>query len=329
LPVSNIVLSKQPVVYNNEEAALLDLGDGVGCVQFRSKGNSITPAVRNFLLEIVTNGLKGFNGLVIGTQDKNYSVGANLATMKEGIDNKDFAAFEQRIRSFQKMTLSMKYSQKPIVAAPYKMTLGGGLEVALHAHKRVALHKSFMGLVEVGVGLLPGGGGTKESALLVGAAPAESRDEVMKKVFHKLLARTVTKHAIDALDHQYLAAGDVIVTTPEDLIDYAKTEVLRLLENGFKPKDPVSVTLPGKQGYDTLCAYADGLLEKGTVTPYDAQVGKIIARVLAGSDTAGEATYTEQQLLDLECQGFAELVQCEGTYRRISHFLETNELLRN
>ncbi|MDR1132398.1 MAG: enoyl-CoA hydratase/isomerase family protein [Oscillospiraceae bacterium] len=323
-----IVLSDRKVVCSNAEAALLELGDGIACVQFLSKGNSITPSVREFLLELVSDDLKGFDGLVIGTQGKNFSVGANLTTMKEGIDNKDFAAFEKRVRAFQQMTMAIKYSKKPIVAAPYGMTLGGGLEVVLHTSARAALNKSFMGLVEVGVGLIPGGGGTKESALLVGNAAPDKREEIMKAVFRKLLTRTVTKSAEDALEKRYLEPGDLIVTAREPLIAWAKTLCLELLEAGYVPGEAASVTLPGKTGYDTLCAYAGELLEAGEITPYDVEIGRKLARVLTGGETADEAACTERQLLDLECLGFLELVQTPGTYERISHFLQTNTLLR-
>jgi 3-hydroxyacyl-CoA dehydrogenase len=227
------------------------------------------------------------------------------------------------------MTMAIKHSRKPIVAAPYRMTLGGGLEVALHASARVALYKSFMGLVEVGVGLIPGGGGTKESALLIGAAEPEKREETMKAVFRKLVTRAVTKNAGDALEQGYLSPGDLIAATPGQLIACAKMLCAEMIRSGYTPAAERTVSLPGGAGCGALCAYAEELLEKGEITPYDAEVGKKIARVLCGGEEGGEVVRTEEELLDLECQGFLELVQTPGTCQRISHFLETNEMLKN
>lgn len=327
--MEKILLSDKKAVHQNEEAALLDLGEGIACLQFRSKGNSISPVVKELILETLDKDLYGFDGMVIGSQAKNFSVGANLFTMKHNLDTKNYKAFEFNVSQFQEITKYLKHYDKPIVAAPYKMTLGGGLEVALHCHARVALSKSFMGLVELGVGLIPGGGGTKESAILVGQASKEKKEEVLKTVFEKLLLRKVSTNAEDARKMFYLKDNDGIVEDPEELITAAKIKCRDLVKKDIKKTEEERVTLPGKKSYDWMNAYANELLNQGIITPYDAKVGEKIAQVLAGSAVDGEADYTEMDLLEIERNCFLELVQQKGTYDRITYFVENNELLRN
>lgn len=327
--MEDIILVEKKVVYSNEEAALLDIGDGIAAIEFRSKGNSISHKVREFLTDVVESGLKGFDGAVIGNQSKHFSVGANLAGIKEGIEQKDFVAYEKRIQLFQEMTSCIKYSSKPIVAAPYRTALGGGLEVVMHAARRVALNKCYLGLVEVGVGLIPGGGGTKETALLIGDAKLEEQEAVMKSALKKLLLREVSKNAGHALQMSYLLPMDVIVTEQKQLLGMAKMVCADMVQEGYQKKQETAVVLPGKSGYDMLAGYTDEMQQNGEISPYDAEIGKKLAKVLAGSDVDGAKTYSETELLALERQCFLDLVQQQGTYDRICHFLATNEMLRN
>jgi 3-hydroxyacyl-CoA dehydrogenase len=325
--MENIVLSELPAARSGSEAVLLDMGDGVACLKFLSKGNSVTPAVREYLAETVQNGLYDFDGLVIANEGKHFSVGANLASMKENIEKKDFSSYREG--GLEKAVTAMRYSRKPIVAAPYRTTLGGGLEVVLHTHARVAAQKSYMGLVEVGVGLIPGGGGSKESALIIGLAPAGEREEVLKRTFRKLITRSVSKSAQNAREMDYLTAGDEILEGEEGLAAAAKARCLKLIREGFKPWEPVTVQLPGRRGCAMLNRYAQELLEIGEITAYDVEIGAALAVVLCGSDSEDDVSRTEEQLLQLENECFVHLIQSEGTYRRISYFLEHNELLRN
>ena len=325
--MNNLILSELPVVRTGAEAVLLDMGGGIGCVSFRSKGNSVSPPVREFMTDVVEHGLYDFDGLVIANEGKHYSVGANLSSMKEKIDRKEFAGFADQ--AFQKAVITLRRSKKPIVSAPYKTTLGGGLEVVLHTHARAALQKSFLGLVEVGVGLIPGGGGTKESALLVGAAPAAQRDEVLKTTFRKLITRAVSKDAEDARAMGYLAPRDPVCPDQEQLPAQAKALCLSLVKSGFRTPEPPRVTLPGRRGWKLLCTYIEELLAGGDISPYDAEIGRQLAVVLCGSDTEDDVERTEDQLLKLENDCFVNLIKSPGTYARISYFLEHNELLRN
>jgi len=324
-----INLSEKKVAYSNAEAALLDLGDGIACLEFRSKGNSISPLVREFILETLAHNLYDFDGMIIGSQSKHFSVGANLNVIKENIDKKNFGYFENSVKSFQDMTAAIKYCKKPIVAAPYRMVLGGGLEVTIHSSARVALRKCYMGLVEIGVGLLPGGGGTKESAFLLKGAKEEDIEKILITLYEKLVCGKVSKDAEDAKKLLFLSDSDIIVDNEDELLDVAKQKCLELVKEGYKAKQPDTVVLPGKKGYDLMIKHGEKLLEDKIISPYDFEVGKKIALILSGSSTEGPKEYTETEVLAQERRCFIELTQSSKTYDRISYFLQKNEKLRN
>lgn len=326
---NRLVLSDCREVRTGAEAALLDLGDGIGCLQFRSRGNCISPPVKEFILETLEQDLYGFQGLVIGSQDKNFSVGASLYVMKQNLDKKDYGAFDRNVRSMQAVTSAIRHYSKPIVAAPYRRVLGGGLETVLHCHTRVARQDCMMGLVEVGVGLVPAGGGTKECALLVGRAPEEERPDVLKTVFRKLLLRQVSVDAQDAVQMLYLSSEDKIAEPDEDLLSAAKARCLQMVGKPAASAAQARVVLPGRDAYRWMTDYAEELLSRGEITPYDFVIGQHLARILAGSDTSGPAEYREQQLLDMEREAFIALAKQQGTYDRITYFTEHNSLLRN
>lgn len=324
-----INLTDKKILASNEETVLFDLGDGIGCLEFRSKGNSISPRVREFIQELVSNGLDGLDGLVIGSQSKNFSVGADLFAIKNSIDNKQFVEFEKKIAAFQTMTRLLKSSAKPIVAAPYKMVLGGGLEVALHCHARVAFTKTFMGLVEAGVGLIPGGGGAKEAALRIGHTPKAQQDNELISTFEKILLKKISKDAADAKVLGYLKADDLVVEDNQELLLAAKEKCLELVLHGRDGVIEETVVLPGKAGFDKLIAHAQTLVSKGIISAYDIEIARRIAHVLAGSQNENDVFIRESQLLDIERNGFMELIQTKGTYDRIEHFLACGELLKN
>lgn len=324
-----ITLESSRVLLEGKEAALLDIGDGIGCLQFRSKGNSITPSIKAFITDVLSHNLLGLQGMVIGNEGKNFSVGANLQVMKRNLDRQDFSAFDTNVRTMQTVTMALKHYHKPIVAACQRRTLGGGLEIALHCHGRVVTDEFLAGLVEVGMGLLPAGGGTKECALLIGHAPEGKQSQVIRTVFEKLILRTVSFSAGHAQELLYLTNNDEIVKEREYLLARAKTKCLSMVQQGIDIPMVEHVTLPGKSSYTWMVEYADQLANYGTISSYDAQVGRIIARILAGSDTSGPAEYSEEQLLNLEREGFVYLAKQKGTFDRITYFTEHNRLLRN
>lgn len=316
-----IQLSDLRTVYSNEEAALLDMGDGIGCLQFRSKGNSISAPVREFIVELLAHNLYEFDGMVIASQSKHFSVGANLVNMKNNIDAKNFTAMENNVRSFQSMTAGIKYSKKPIVAVPYRMTLGGGLEVVLHSSARVALGKCYMGLGgDRPVGLLREAWGHKMHAMLLDGLTGQALEETLIRLFDKLIFGKVSKNAQEAREMMYLYEDDIIVEEEEDLIAVAKARCLDLIAEGYQPPAAGAAVLPGKAGYDLLLRHSEALQAEGKITAYDFEIGKRIALILAGSSTENAREYTEQEILDQERRCFVELTQSEGTYQRIDPF---------
>lgn len=325
----SIVLESLPVVAENADAALLDMGDGIACMNFRSKGNSITPDVKLLLGDALERYLTSFDGMIIANQAKNFSVGANLNVMKRNLDLNDYAAFDANSANFQQLNTRIKYYDKPIVAAPYRHTLGGGLEIVMHCHGVVAFTDCFMGLVEIGVGLIPGGGGTKECAMLVGDAPEAAKHCVTKTVFEKLLLRRISRSAEEAKKMLYLREHDIVVQNQYELLPEAKALCLRLARDGFVKNNSHPALLEGCGAYKLLMKRVKELLEAGEIAPYDIEVGKRIARILTGGSEAECCAYSEDELLLKEREGFLELVHQQGTFERISHFVEKGELLRN
>jgi len=325
-----VKLSGLKEISHIQDAALLDMGDGIACLEFRSKGNSITPDLRLFLLDVIRSRPGGFQGLVLGNEGKNFSVGADLVKMRENISTGNFEAFRQKIRSFQEMTLAARYCGFPVVAAVSGMTLGGGLELALHADRRVADPACRLGLIECGVGLTPSGGGAKECAMRIAKADGAARIDVMMSEFRKLVERRISKSALNAAEMGFLMPDDVILREGEDRLERAKQVCLSMVPDYAAPSPGTAENLPGKEGYDAMMRLADEMLSDEKISPYDLEVAKRIAGILSGgSDAKAGCVRTEQQLLDAEFNAFDDLVHQEGTFRRISHFVETGELLRN
>lgn len=322
-------LSETEITASIGDAALHDLGGGICCLEFRSKGNSITPAIKEFLLDLMEKDLLGFDGMVIGSESKHFSAGADLSAMLDKIKRNRFDLFEDSVNYFQQMNVQVKRYGKPIVAAPYGMTLGGGLEIALHAHARVAREKSYMGLVEVGVGLLPSGGGTKETALCMEGLDPEQDSEKICALYDRLLLGTVSQNAANAARLGYLNAADKVVAEASGQLDTAKDLCRHMVGRPPAGREQVRVTLPGRAAYIQMAAHAEQLLEEGRIAPHDLYIGRHIARILAGSDTSGPSEYTEQQILDTERACFIDLLRHPKTQERIEMFLKTGQKLRN
>lgn len=327
--MSEIPLNKDAcIIRSGEEAVLYDIGDNIARLCFLSKGNSLSPLVRQFLGKVLESDLYGYSGLVIANEGKNFSVGADLTAMKAAIEQGKYGD-EHNSNPFQDILKQIKYYKKPIVAAPYKNVLGGGLEFCMHCHARVALNKTYMGLVEAGVGLLPAGGGLKESAILIGKAASETKEALLTATFEKLLLRVVSKNAEHAKELHYLQPEDIIIEDQAELVTVAKQICLKL-SNGFSRNVPIkNIELSGTEDHKTLMEHGKHLLEENLISPYDLEIGAYIGDVLCGSRTKGAATYTEDQLYILENAGITALRRKKETYDRITHFLKTGQMLRN
>ncbi len=318
----------------NAGASLIDLGDNVALLEFHSQSNAIgldTIQMINQSLEEVN---KNYKGLVIGNQGKNFCVGANLGMMLMEAQDFNFPELDMVIRQFQQAMMNIKYNEKPVVAAPFGMTLGGGTEVCLPAHSVQASQETYMGLVEVGVGLIPGGGGNKEYYIqqLKGLPEGVDFDlqKVTNDVFEKIAMAKVSTSAAEAFENGLLdERTDSISVNGDHLIHDAKQKVLSLHNAGFNPPKREKVPVVGEAGYATMLLGAKGLANSGYASEYDLKIAEKLAFVLAGGRLKYGTLVDEQYLLDLEREAFLSLIGEAKTQQRMQHMLLKGKPLRN
>ena len=323
-----------PAIRESADARLLDLGDGVVCVEFRGKMNTIGPSV----IAMVHTGLqelaRGFDALVIGNQGSNFSAGANLALLLREIQEKNWGEIDQIIRQFQQLNMAIKYSLKPVVVAPFRMTLGGGCEMTLAAPRVQAAAETYIGLVETGAGLVPAGGGSKEMLLRAMDALPPGGDALaaLRELFKTLSFATVSGSAEEARRLGFLRASDGITMNPDRLLGDAKEAAMRMMRSGYRPAHPAprsDVRVLGEGGLAELKIGIHQMRRGGFISEHDALVAAKLAHVLCGGRLIGAATVSEQYLLDLEREAFLSLCAEEKTQARIEHLLKTGKPLRN
>ncbi|GAB4246540.1 3-hydroxyacyl-CoA dehydrogenase/enoyl-CoA hydratase family protein [Deferrisoma sp.] len=320
--------------YRNPEASLIDLGDGVACLEFHSKMNAIGGGIMQAIHKAMAEAGTRFDALVIGNQGENFSVGANLMMLLFEALEGNLPEIDAMVRAFQNATMALKYAPVPVVAAPFGRVLGGGAEVVLHSHRVQASLETYMGLVEVGVGLLPAGGGTKELLLRwmsrypegTGADPMP----FVQKAFEAIGMAKVSLSAREAFDLGFLRTGDRITMNREHLIHDAKRAALDLLETGWQPLTrPETVKVLGRDGLANIRSMLHNMKVGRHITEYDAVVGEKVGWVLCGGEVDNGSVVTEDYLLDLERRGFVELCAQRKTLERIQHILKTGKPLRN
>lgn len=321
------------VIFRNQGASLVDLGDGVACLEFHSPNNAIggdiVEAINRSIAEVEENYL----GLVIGNQGKNFCVGANLMALLFEAQAGDWEEIDLMARMLQNSLMALKYSRRPVVAAPFGMTLGGGYEICAHSHRIQAAAETYMGLVEVGVGLLPGGGGCKEMILrMCEGVPEGARVDLqplVTKAFENIAMAKVSTSGEEARKLGYMRRTDGITFNPDYLLAEAKEAVLSLHRTGFTPLEPKAVPVIGETGYALLVLGAYSLRMGGYISEYDEHIARKVANVLAGGKVPAGTLRTEQQLLDLEREAFLSLVGEPKTQARIQHMLAMGKPLRN
>jgi 3-hydroxyacyl-CoA dehydrogenase len=314
-------------------ARLVDLGDGVLCFEFRSKMNTLGQT----LLEGLAKALRkvergGYAGLVIGNDDaRTFSAGADLAAVSFGVAAGAWDEINESIHGFQQSVMSIRRAPFPVVVAAHGLTLGGGCEFSLHADRVQAAAETYMGLVEVGVGVLPGGGGTKELAFRFteALAPYEEADpfEGIKRAFKLIAFATASTSAPEARALGYLQAGDRISMNRDTLLSDAKQRVLDLAPDYVPPVEKRMRAL-GRDGFGNLLYALWAAQEAGQASAHDVRVGRAVAYVLCGGDGAPREV-SEQDLLDLEREQFLSLLGTKETQARIEHMLQTGKPLRN
>ncbi len=322
------------VIKKNQGASLIDIGDGVACLEFHSKMNSIggdTMAMMKFAIEEVE---KNHVGLVIGNQGGNFSAGANIAMLLLAAQEEEWDDINLMIHTFQQANMRLRYSSKPVVAAPYGLTLGGGCEVSLHADKVRAAGETYMGLVEVGVGLLPGGGGTKEMMMrsmdLAAKTPEADPLVFLKKTFEMIGMGKVATSGPEARAWGFLRDSDAISMNGDRLIADAKQEVLNLAAAGYtQPVPRTDVLAMGEAGMAAFKIALTMMKRGGYISDHDELIGRKIAKILCGGELNHSARVSEQYLLDLEREGFLSLCGERKTQERIAGMLKTGKPLRN
>ena len=328
-------------VERNAGASLIDLGDGVACVEFHAKMNAIGAD----LIAMLHKGLKrletDFDAMVIANQAVNFSVGANLMLVLVGAQEQEWDELHMAVKQFQNINLAIKYAPKPVVAAPQGLALGGGCEVTLHAARIQAAAEAYIGLVETGVGLIPGGGGTKEMLIRANehAAGGEDLDlfHALKPVFEAIAMAKVGTSAEECRDLGYLRREDGVSMNRDRLVADAKGAALSLVRGGYKPlaatwqegAQTTQIKVLGEQFLAGAKLAIHIMFRGGYASEYDAHVGRKLANILAGGALTSPQLVSEQYVLDLEREAFVSLCGEKKTQERIAHTLKTGKPLRN
>jgi 3-hydroxyacyl-CoA dehydrogenase len=308
------------VVKQNAGASLVDLGDGVLCVEFHSKMNSLGEDAVAMIRDGIEETSRNYEAMVIANQGESFSAGADLNLVLRVAREGKWEELDATVRQFQSAMMAIKYSPKPVVSAPFGMTLGGGCEVALHAARAQAAAETYMGLVETGVGLVPAGGGCKEMLLRLGNA----------KVAFELIGYTkVSGSAAQARELGLLRPVDGVSMNAERLIADAKAAALALVAS-YAPGAPrQDIAVSGDAGYALLKMALYLAREAQFISEHDAVVGEKLAYILSGGRLTGEQRVSEQHLLDLEREAFLSLCGNEKSQQRMEHMLKTGKALRN
>lgn len=330
------------VVKKNSGASLVDVGDGVACIEFHSKMNTLGADIISLVTETLKPGGVGdaFNAFVVTNDAQNFSVGANLMLLLMAVQEQEWDDVDMLIRHFQGMTQALKFSPKPVVVAPFGLTLGGGTEMSLHARARQPHAELYTGLVEVGVGLLPGGGGCKEMLLRAVNSAASIRPdgrvdsvellEAMKRTFETIAMAKIATSAHEARALGFLSDSDGITVNRERVLADAKARALELVRAGPEaPRMRTDIPAPGE---NILAALKMGvyLMRQGEfISDHEVKIGNKVAEVLCGGNVSPGTPVSEQYILDLEREGFKSLCGEKKTQERIQFTLKTGKTLRN
>ncbi|MGM1056700.1 MAG: 3-hydroxyacyl-CoA dehydrogenase NAD-binding domain-containing protein [Bacteroidota bacterium] len=329
--LDNIRESKQ--VFKNSGVVVEDLGDGILNVEFRSKMNSIGGDVLDGLNKALDIAERDYQGLVVANNGQNFSVGANIGMIFMMAVEQEYDELNAAIKYFQDTMMRMRYSSIPTVAAPHAMTLGGGCELSLHADMVVAAAETYIGLVEFGVGVIPGGGGSKEMTLR--AADTFHKDDVelnrLREHFLTIGMAKVSTSAYEAYDLNILQKGkDIVVVNPDRQLGIAKSHALLMAENGYtQPIMRTDIKVLGKQALGTFLVGTDQMYAGKYISEHDKKIANKLAYVMAGGDLSEASYVSEQYLLDLEREAFLSLTGERKTLERLEHMIKKGKPLRN
>lgn len=328
------VKDRTGVIKKNAGASMIDLGDGVACVEFHSKMNSIGGDTVQMMNYAITEAEKNFKGLVIGNQGGNFSAGANIMLLLLAAQEEEWDDINLMISTFQKAVMRIRYSAVPVVTAPYGLTLGGGCETTMHGDHAQAAAETYIGLVEVGVGLIPAGCGTKEMTMRAMDAAAKAPDAdplaFLKKTFEMIGMGKVATSAQEARDWGILRSSDGISMNGDRLIADAKQEVLNLAASGYvQPNERTDILALGESAQAAMKLALHMMKQGGFISEHDQLIGKKLAKVMSGGDLNHKTYVSERYLLDLEREAFLSLCGERKTQERIAAMLKTGKPLRN
>ena len=331
-----IVLSDLPessVVWKNSAATVSHLGDGILSVSWTSKMNTIGAEVIQGLNKAIDLAEQGYKGLVVYNDGANFSAGANVGMIFMMAVEQEYDDLEMAVRTFQNTMMRMRYSSIPVVAAPHQLCLGGGTELCLHADKVVAHAETYMGLVEFGVGVIPGGGGTKEFALRLADELKEGdiRINAMRDRFLTIGQAKVATSGHEAFALGYLRKGqDEVIVSRAYQLAYAKACALELWNKGYtKPAPRKDIKVLGQEGLGIVYVGANSMLSGNYISQHDALISEKLGYVLCGGDLSEATEVSEQYLLDLERKAFVELCMQRKTLERLQSIITSGKVLRN
>ena len=322
---------RSAVVRKNAGASLVDLGDGVLAVEFHSKMNAIGGDTIQMLQEGVREASKNFAALVVGNDGVHFSAGANLMLVLLEAQEENWDEIDLMVRAFQQTTMALRYADVPVIVSPAGLAIGGGCEIALHADRVQAAAEAYIGLVEVGVGLIPAGGGTKE--MVVRAAEARTGNDLLptvQRAFENIGFAKTSTSAADAQRLGYLQPTDAYTMNRERLLSDAKARALQRVRDGYQPPAPRKAIPVGGDTVSAPLKLGVHLAHRaGRISDHDALIGRKLAMIMAGGSLPNATSVTEQHLLDLEREAFLSLVAERKTQERIAHTLKTGKPLRN
>jgi 3-hydroxyacyl-CoA dehydrogenase len=324
---------RTPVVQENSGASLIDLGDGVVCCEFHTKMNALGGEILAMIHAGIARLETDFDAMVIANQGTNFSAGANLMLILVTSQEGEWDDIHLAVRQFQRATMAIKYAPRPVVVAPQGMALGGGCEISLHGARIQATAETYMGLVEAGVGLIPGGGGTKEMLIRANehAAGAEDLDlfHALKPIFENIAMAKVSTSGEEARSLGYLRPSDLVSMNRDRQVADAKETALAMVRAGYHPPAPAEVRVLGEEFLAGAKLAIHMMLRGEFISEHDALVARKLGYILAGGSVTAPQTVPEQYLLDLEREAFVGLCGERKTQERIAHTLKTGKPLRN
>jgi 3-hydroxyacyl-CoA dehydrogenase len=332
-PQGGVLLKRQRVVTQNAGATIRDLGDGVACLEFHTKMNALDEDIMNMGVEALDRLETDFDGLVIGSEAENFSAGANLFMMVVGAQQGMWDMLEVAVRKLQDLNMRMRYSPKPIVVAPVGLTLGGGCEITMHASRVVAAAETYIGLVELGAGVIPAGGGTKEMLrrIVNPAMRIENAEPLaaLQRAFLQMGQAKVATSAEEARSMNILSPVDRTVMNRDHLLAEAKREVLHMVASGYRPLAPERIYAAGRDALAAIRIGAWMFKEGRYITAYDHHIARKLAYVMCGGELTRPQWVSEQFILDLEREAILSLFGEERTQARMWNILQTGKPLRN